>query len=332
MLHELKTLLKHKNRKIVIVSHIKPDGDAIGSSMALYNFLIKQDHEVTVIMPSDYPKNIAWVKNTDKIIVFSENTLQLASEKVEHADLIICVDFSRLSRIDKLGELIRESSAYKVMIDHHLDPEKFAHFEIHDTTAASASSLVFKLIKDLDYSLMDIDIANCLYMGLMTDTGCFRHNNVTSLEFEIGAELAKFGINANKIYRNVYETSSLDRMKLIGYSLTKMQYIEKYNTVYIALSLSELSELNAKTGDTEGLVNYGLEIEGVKMSVLMYEKQKGDIKMSFRSNDDVAVNLIAKHFSGGGHKNASGGSSNLSIDETVQKLINVLPLHKDMLQ
>lgn len=328
---ELKHLLDSP-KNIVIVSHIKPDGDAIGSSLGLYNYLIQLQHDVTVIMPSEFPSNIGWLPGADKILVFSNVTIENVKQKIETADIIFCLDFSRLSRIEKVGEFIKNSKAYKVMIDHHLEPEHFANFEISDISAASTCSLILNFIKSNYLTLLNSDIATCLYLGLMTDTGNFRHNNLTVKEFENAAELMKHNINPNIIYRKVYESSSYNRLKLLGYAINKMQLIDEYNTVYITLSLDELNQFHAETGDTEGFVNHGLEAANVKVSVLMYEKVDGDIKMSFRSNDDIDVNIIAKHFNGGGHKNASGGNSNLTLDETVQKLKEVLPLYKEMLK
>lgn len=333
--------LLEQSRKIVITTHIKPDGDAMGSSMGLYNFLKSMrfvEHDVTVITPSDYPANLSWLNGNDKVIVFSPETSWDVSELVDTADIIFCLDFSRLSRLEILGEMIKKSKAFKVNIDHHLEPEHFADVVMIESNAASTCSMMFNIFETLadwyeNFPDINEDVAKCLYLGLMTDTGCFRHNNVNPAEFEIAASLVYYGANPNEIYRKVYETSSLERLQLIGFALSqKLFIIPEYNVSVVALSRTELDKYNAQTGDTEGLVNEGLKIETVKMSVLIYEKKNGELKLSFRSNGNVAVNLIAKHFDGGGHMNASGGHSIMTIEQTIEKLKNLLPQFEEMLK
>jgi phosphoesterase RecJ-like protein len=229
--------------------------------------------------------------------------------------------------------MVKTSTAKKVMIDHHLEPEKFADFEKWDVSSASTAELIFELIDEWgDRELIDQDIANCLYAGLMTDTGGFRHNNTTHKEFLIASELVSRGANPSEVAKKIYDTNSLERLRLTGYALSqKLVVLPEYNTAYMTLTWEELRQFGSQTGDTEGLVNYGLSIKGIKMAVLMYDR-KEEIKLSFRSLADFDVNAFArKHFEGGGHKNASGGQSKQNLEETLKKFLAILPEYKEAL-
>ena len=317
-------------KKVVIVTHFKPDADALGSSLGLAGFLIKLGHQVQVITPSDYPDFLAWMPGNKSILAVSKDspqTLSKAADSITSAEVIFCLDFSSLSRIHDLGDLVRHAPGKKVMIDHHLEPEDFAFFRKWNVLSASTAGLIFELIEDWNRKdLIDENIANCLYAGLMTDTGGFRHNNTTHREFQIASELVSLGANPHEVAKNIYDTNSLERLRLTGYVLSqKLIVLPEYRTAYMTLTAEELKRFNAATGDTEGLVNYGLSIKGVKMSVLMYDRRE-EIKLSFRSLGDFSVNELArKHFDGGGHRNASGGQSKLSLDETLKKLLTILP-------
>jgi phosphoesterase RecJ-like protein len=326
-------LLISSPRRVVIVTHVKPDADALGSSLGLAGFLIKKGHSVSVITPSNYPDFLAWMPGNDSVLALSnekpENELK-AAQLVKESEIVFCLDFSSLSRINNLGEMIRKSDAVKVLIDHHLEPENFAAFVQWTTASASTAGLVFELIEDMDEkSLIDRDIANCLYAGLMTDTGGFRHNNTRQKEFLIASELVGLGADPHETARLIYDTSTLERLRLVGFVLSqKLVVLPEYNTAYMTLSQDELKTYGVQTGDTEGLVNYGLSIRGVKLSVMMYDR-KEEIKLSFRSLGDFSVNDMArKHFEGGGHRNASGGSSKLSLENTLKKLLEILPAYK----
>ena len=296
----------------VIVTHFKPDADALGSSLGLAGYLTKKGHHVTVITPSDYPDFLAWMPGHEGVIALSKESKEPEKKAValiEKADIVFCLDFSSLSRINNLGEVVKKSMAIKVLIDHHLEPESFAQFEKWDTRAASTAGLVFDLIEELgDKDLIDASIANCLYAGLMTDTGGFRHNNTTQKEFLTASELVGHGANPSMVSKLIYDTNTLERLKLLGFVLSqKLKVLPEYKTAYMTLTSDELKQFGSQTGDTEGLVNYGLSIKGIILSVLMYDR-KEEIKLSFRSLGDFSANEIArKYFEGGGHKNASGG-------------------------
>lgn len=323
-------------KQVVIVTHFKPDADALGSSLGLAGFLKKKGHAVTVITPSDYPAFLTWMPGNAEVVALSMESSEpekKAKAAIEHADLIFCLDFSSLKRIESLEESVRQAQGIKIMIDHHLAPEKFASFQQWHTEAASTAGLVFQLINDLgEKHQINADIANCLYAGLMTDTGGFRHSNTRREEFLIASELTGLGANPSWVAKEVYDTNSLERLKLTGFVLSeKLNVLPEYHTAYITLTSDELKKFGSQTGDTEGLVNYGLSIKGIKLSVLMYDRKK-EIKLSFRSLGDFSVNELAKkHFEGGGHKNAAGGTSTLSLDETLKKLIHILPTYKSQL-
>jgi phosphoesterase RecJ-like protein len=229
---------------------------------------------------------------------------------------------------------VKDAPGKKILVDHHLEPEHFADFEQWDPTSASTAGLVFELIEQLDEShYIDANIASCLYAGLMTDTGGFRHNNTHHREFLIASRLVFMGADPHEIAKDVYDTNTLERLRLTGYVLSqKLNVLPEYRTAYMTLSQDELKQFGAQTGDTEGLVNYGLSIKGVKLSVLMYDR-KEEIKLSFRSLEDFSVNEMArKYFEGGGHRNASGGTSRLSLEQTLKKFLEILPEYKEQLQ
>ncbi|HYF69919.1 MAG TPA: bifunctional oligoribonuclease/PAP phosphatase NrnA [Ohtaekwangia sp.] len=325
--------LLEKPQRVVILTHFKPDADALGSSLGLAGYLKKKQHQVNVITPSDYPDFISWMPGNKDVQIFQPDKPQKSAELIENATVVFCLDFSNLSRINGLGEMVQKSSARKVMIDHHLEPERFADFEQWDVTSASTAQLVYELIVELgDAALVDADIANCLYAGIMTDTGGFRHSNTDHKVFKIAGELVGAGANPYQVSKLIYDTNSIERLRLMGYVLgQKLQILPEYRTAYIVLSADELKRYSSQTGDTEGLVNYGLSVKGVKLSVLISDR-KDNIKLSFRSLGSFSVNDMARaHFQGGGHRNAAGGQTDLSLEQTLQKFLALLPQYKEEL-
>jgi len=315
------------------LTHFKPDADALGSSLGLARYLKKTGHAATVITPSDYPDFITWMPGNKDVLIYQKEKSEKSAKLIGQSDLIFCLDFSCLNRINDLGEMVRKSSAKKVLIDHHLEPERFADFEQWDDTAASTAELVFKLIVDLgDKHLVDADIADCLYAGIMTDTGSFRHSNTSHQVFKIASELVERGANPYKVSKLIYDTNTIERLRLMGYVLSeKLQVLPEYRTAYIVLSADELKKFGSQTGDTEGLVNYGLSVKGVKLSVLISDRRE-NIKLSLRSLGNFSVNDMARtHFEGGGHRNAAGGQTSLTLEQTVKKFLDILPLYKDQL-
>ncbi len=315
------------------MTHFKPDADALGSSLGLAGYLKKKNHSVTVITPSDYPDFLTWMPGNSEVEIFHRGKIKEFDQLINQSDIIFCLDFSSLKRINELGEMVEKARAKKVLIDHHLDPENFADFIQWDGTAASTAELVFELIHEMgDESLIDRNIANCLYAGLMTDTGGFRHSNTTKKVFETAAALVAHGADPTMVSKFIYDTNTLERMRLMGFVLNeKLQVIPEYRTAYIALNSEDLRKYSSQTGDTEGLVNFGLSVKGVRLSVLISER-KENIKLSFRSIGEFSVNDLArKHFEGGGHKNAAGGQTNLTFEDTLKKFLDLLPTYKNEL-
>lgn len=320
-------------RRAVILTHVKPDADALGSSLGLAGYLKKKGHAVQVITPSDYPDFLNWMPGNSDVFIFHKDLAEKARRMIHEADVVFCLDFSSLNRINELGEMIRQSPAKKVLVDHHLEPERFADFEQWDDTAASTAELIYQLIADLgDESLIDEPIANCLYAGIMTDTGGFRHSNTNHKVFLIAGALVGRGANPSKVSKLIYDTNSLERLRLMGYVLgQKLQVLPEYRTAYIVLTSEELKRFSSQTGDTEGLVNYGLSIKGIRLSVMISDR-KENIKLSLRSLGSFSVNELARrHFSGGGHRNAAGGQTTLSLEQTLQKFLDLLPEYKNQL-
>jgi phosphoesterase RecJ-like protein len=322
-----------QTRTVVIVTHHKPDADALGSSLGLAGYLKKKGHAVTVVTPSDYPEFLHWMPGHKDVLALDRGNESVVSEKINSAEIIFCLDFSALNRIQDLTEVVRNAPAKKVMVDHHLQPEDFAEFVKWDVQSASTAGLIFNLICELgDQQLIDADIADCLYAGLMTDTGGFRHSNTRYEEFQIASELVRLGANPTKVSKLIYDTNTLERLRLTGFVLSeKLKVLPEYKTVYMTLSAEELKRFGSQTGDTEGFVNYGLSIKGIKLSVMIHER-KDSVKLSLRSLGDFSVNEMArKHFEGGGHRNASGGSSALTLEETVKKFLSILPSYQKQL-
>lgn len=322
-----------QTRTVVIVTHHKPDADALGSSLGLAGYLKKKGHAVTVVTPSDYPEFLHWMPGHKDVLALERGNESVVSEKINSAEIIFCLDFSALNRIQDLTEVVRNAPAKKVMVDHHLQPEDFAEFVKWDVQSASTAGLIFNLIGELgDQQLIDADIADCLYAGLMTDTGGFRHSNTRYEEFQIASELVRLGANPTKVSKLIYDTNTLERLRLTGFVLSeKLKVLPEYKTVYMTLSAEELKRFGSQTGDTEGFVNYGLSIKGIKLSVMIHER-KDSVKLSLRSLGDFSVNEMARnHFEGGGHRNASGGSSALTLEETVKKFLSILPSYKKQL-
>ena len=323
---EIKDLLSLKS-KILITTHVNPDGDAIGSSLALYNFLIKMGHDVTVVVPNDYPDFLKWMKSDDKIINFSEKT-DYVKKLLNKIDIIFCLDFNNLKRINELGDLIKLSNSKKVLIDHHLNPDNFYDYKYHNVDASATAELVYDLISFIDENLIDKDISDCIYTGILTDTGSFRFASTSSKVHRIIAKLLDKGVRSDNIGKIIYESNSFDKLKLLGYSLSKkLEIICGGRAAYIVLTRKDLSDNNYKKGDTEGIVNYALSIAGVNMATLIIET-KERIKFSFRSSGDFSVNHFANsYFNGGGHKNAAGGSLENKLSVALDKFLKSMSKH-----
>ncbi|OEK05868.1 DHH family phosphoesterase [Roseivirga misakiensis] len=329
----LKTQLNNPS-KIVITTHHKPDADALGSSLGMANYLIKKGHRVQVITPSEYPAFLHWMKGNDDVLIYSDEAHAKCEELMEKADIIMTLDFSVLSRINVLGEMVRSAKGFKINVDHHLDPEDFADFRLWNTGAAATCELCYELIIALgDENLIDKDIAECLYAGILTDTGGFRHPNTTQNVHEVVSKLIAHGADNSRISKNIYDKNSVDRLRFLGYALNQnLEVLMDKRVAFFALSQEELRQYNSKTGDTEGLVNYALSIEGITLAALFKEADDG-IKISLRSIGEFPANEMAgRFFNGGGHRNAAGGKVETSLAEAVDLFKTAIEEYKEGLQ
>jgi phosphoesterase RecJ-like protein len=318
---KFKTLIKKSNH-IVIVTHWSPDGDAMGSSLALCNYLTKLKKKAVVVVPNDYPEFLYWLPGNNKVLNFQDSEAKV-KKLLSQADAIFTLDFNSFKRLEKLGELVEVSKAPKALIDHHQQPDNYADYVFHDVKASSTCELVYDLIVGMgDKKLIDKKIASCLYTGLMTDTGSFRFPSVTANTHKILGELMERGVVPHEVHSAVYDTYSVERMKLLGYALTeKMVVLAGKQLAYFTLSQKELDRFSYRKGDTEGLVNYPFSIKGIVFSVLFTEMD-GKIKISFRSKGKFDVNAFARRYlNGGGHINAAGGKSDTTLEATVTKFL-----------
>ncbi len=327
------TKLLEEPRHIVITTHHKPDGDAMGSSLGLYNYLIQQGHHTKVITPTDYPDFLAWLPGNDKVLIYTEHEAE-AAKLVADAELIFCLDFNALSRINELGELVRASAAVKVMIDHHLEPEGFDDYRHWDIKACATAQLVYDfIVNELNNkALVNKDVATCLYTGIMTDSASFKLPNTSSAVHHIAADLIDAGAVNWQIHELVYNNSSENRLRFLGYCLSeKLEILHEFNTAIITINKQELKKYNIITGDTEGIVNYALSITGIRLAAFIVERAD-KVKLSLRSRDEFPANEICKqYFNGGGHRNAAGGTSTESLDEVIKQFKLILPEYKKLL-
>ena len=313
---------------IVITTHHNPDGDAIGSSLALYLLLSRLGYNVAAIVPNDYPSFLKWLPGSKDVIVY-EDSSSVCDRLISEADIIFSLDYNSLSRVKLFTEKLAASEATKILIDHHVDPSDEFDFVHSRTSISSTCELLYEFIEGIGYiNLIDRDIAECLYVGIMTDTGSFSYASNNSQTYEIAASLIKKGIDAEQIHRSVYDTYSESRMRLLGFCLSDRLIVNlKYKTAYIWLTQNDLARFNHQVGDTEGVVNYALSIEGVTLAALFTEGN-GRVRISFRSKGEFSVNEFArKHYNGGGHRNASGGDSFIGMAETLKKFDELLPLY-----
>ena len=327
-LNQLKALLASPNRFIVL-AHKSPDGDAVGSAAGFYKFLLNLSCKAHVVLP-DLPSDtlLPFMADTD-CMYFSEHPDEVKT-LIEESTVLICLDFNAPSRVGDMHALIEEFSGVKIMIDHHPEPEAFADLMISDVTNSSTCQLIYECIELMDLThAIDQHVARALYLGIMTDTGSFRFPSVNAKTHHILAELMSTGIAHWQIHQDVYDNNRIDQLQLRGYAISEKLVLlnKEKNPIpagYISLTKEELSRFNYKTGDTEGLVNVILSLEGIKVGVLIQEKSDG-IKMSFRSKDGVFVNELAKqHFNGGGHKYAAGGISFDSMEVTLSRLLSLI--------
>jgi len=323
-----------KADKIVIVSHVSPDGDAIGSSLGLWHFLNSQDKTVHVIVPNAFPDFLKWMPGAKEVIQYNRYK-EFADRLIMEADVICCLDFNVLSRIDDMEEIVSVSPGRKMIVDHHLYPGDFARIVISHPQISSTSELVFRLICQLgNFSDISKDAAECIYTGMMTDTGGFTYNSNDREIYLIIGELLSKGIDKDVIYRKVFNTHSEGRLRLMGYVLyEKMRVYPQFNAAMISLTREEQQKFQYKKGDTEGFVNMPLSMKGICFSVFLREDTEKDmIKVSLRSVGTFPCNEVAaEYFNGGGHLNASGGEFYGTMEEAIDLFKQALVRYEDLL-
>lgn len=312
-------------KEVVIISHRNPDGDAVGSSMGLAGILEQLGHSVQVIFPSEYPAAFEYVKNIQTSLIFDLDHDKCRSA-IDKAQIIFCLDFNGLDRIDKLGENVLNSSAKKILVDHHLDPEPFTDLQFSDTQASSTSELVYKLIDDLGYkSRISPHIGECLFTGLITDTGSFKYST-RPYTYEVAARLKEIGVDDYYLADKIYNTQTEKQLRLLGHCLAnRMEVHEDYGYAIITLTKKDYQDFSIQRGDTEGIVNFMLTMPYIKLAIFVTE-QPTIIKISMRSKGDISVQEICqKYFSGGGHKNAAGGGVYANLGDVISRIKKVVP-------
>ena len=324
---QIKDILSNP-KDIVVTSHRNPDGDAIGAALAIYHFLRKLGHFPTVIVPSEFPEFLAWMDGSDKILIYDYDTDE-SKAAVEKAEVVFYLDFNSLDRIDKLGELTDALSCPKFMIDHHLYPEPIADFMISDTSASSTCEMIFDFMVELGYRhLIDLSIGECLYAGIVTDTGSFKFSTSPKL-FRVVADLVEIGVDDYALQDLIFNCLNEKQLRLLGHCLSKrMEILEDLQTGIIFLTKGDYEYFDIQRGDTEGIVNFLLKMKNVKVAAFITQ-QPTIIKISLRSKGDFSVQEIArKHFKGGGHRNASGGFAYGSIHSVIKKFKKIIAEYK----
>lgn len=324
-LHELSVLLAQP-KKIAIIPHRNPDGDAMGSTLGLSFFLRKMGHQTQVVAPNDFPAFLAWLPGSEEVMVY-ENNRNEVGQFLQSQDLIFTLDFNALHRIGEMEQVVQALTAPKVMIDHHELPGNYAQFVFSNTAYGSTCEMIYHFISDLGQkNLLDKTIATCLYTGIMTDSGQFRFPKTTGTTHRIVAEFIDLGVANTEIPTLLFDNNSFDRLQLMGRALQNLKVLPEFHTTYTTLSQDELNQFHYVKGDTEGIVNYGLTIKGIHFTAIFIEhKDEGIIKISFRSQGSFDVNQFARnYFNGGGHINAAGGKSTDTLENTILRFEQIV--------
>ena len=334
-LSKLKSFLSTP-KNIVIVPHRNPDGDAMGSTLALCQYFNAKQHKATVVAPNEYPAFLQWLPTSKENVILFDKQNKQAKRAINNSDIIFLLDFNALHRVgDDMANTLEKYTNDFAMIDHHQQPDDVATYLYSDTSICSTAQMVYHFIDMLDdVKSITKDMATCLYTGIMTDTGSFRFRSTTSTTHRIIADLIDKGAENDKIHSQVYDANSYSRLLLLGQALSNMKAFPEYKTAYITLSEEEKKRFNYKKGDTEGVVNYALSLKDINFAAIFIEDvEQKIIKISFRSKGNFSVNKFARnYFDGGGHDNASGGKSVKSLDETVAYFESLLPTYKNELE
>lgn len=331
-IEDIKPLLEAP-KKVIVTMHQKPDADAMGSSLAMYHYLRKLGHTVTVISPTNFPDFLKWMPGCEEVIDF-ESMQDKAVAALAQVDLLFCLDFNTISRTKNLAPYLEALNCVKILLDHHLEPQPNFDYGVSDTTASATALLIYETIVKLgDAQYIDNAIAQCLYAGTVTDTGSFRFASTTSRVHRMVADLMDRGLKHEPIHQAIYDNFLENRLRFLGHSLLyRMEVFYEYNTVMMAIPYTDLKKFDLQTGDTEGLVNFPLQIQGIKMAALIIDRHQ-EVKLSFRSKGGFDVNTFArKYFEGGGHFNAAGGRSTDSLERTVERFIKALEENEETLR
>lgn len=320
-------------KQVLITAHTNPDGDAIGSALALYMYLKLKNHTVHVMVPDPFPSFLAWLPCSRDILVFNRDQITCL-RLIQETSVIFSLDYNNLDRLGDAMEAVMNSEAVKVLIDHHIDPADHFSHSVSITNTSSTAELIFDFIDENgDKELITKEIAECIYTGIVTDTGSFSYACNQVKTYQVVAELVRLGIDGEHIHRLVYDTYSESRLRLLGYSLSdKLEVLPEYHTAFIVLSKAELDQFDYQIGDTEGIVNYALSMDNINLAALFSERD-GKVKISFRSKGNFSVEQLARnHFTGGGHRNAAGATSDSSLNETIRLFRKILPIYQAQLQ
>ncbi|MFH1119762.1 MAG: bifunctional oligoribonuclease/PAP phosphatase NrnA [Bacteroidota bacterium] len=318
--------------EVVVTSHYNPDGDALGSSLALSSYLRMKGHSVKTIIPNDFPEFLDWMPGREDTIIYFHKS-KTADELIAKASVIFCLDYNAIPRVNLFTDQLFQAPGIKILIDHHLQPEDHFDFAFSVINTSSTSELVYDFIEASgDANIIDKSMAECLYVGIMTDTGSFSFACNSPRTYEVVSNLVKSGVDTEQVHRLVYDTYSESRMRLLGFCLSeRMVVLSEYGTAYIWLTKEDLSRFDFKPGDTEGVVNYALSIRNISFAALFTEKNDR-IRISFRSKGAYSVNNFAReHYQGGGHRNAAGGDSFQSMELTLSTFEALLPRYQESL-
>lgn len=331
-IQRLRKTFESEQHKIIITTHQGPDGDAIGSSLAVYHFLKNiGQHDVRVIVPNDYPQFLQWMPGQEQIINYMRARKD-ADAIIEQADFVFMLDFNSIKRTADMVRILNKIHVPRILIDHHVEPEVAAQHIFSIPTAAATCEILFHLLKLWNAEAITPTIATCLYTGLMTDTGNFCYDNTSAETFNIAAELLQMGADRMLAYDRVFKSYTEQRLRFMGYCINEKMQIFNGNTALIPLTIADQERFSFQSGDTEGFVNLPLSIDHIKFSALFLEKED-KIKMSFRSKGEFSVNDFARdNFGGGGHHNAAGADSRLSMEELTKKFINSLPAYQHLIK
>ena len=332
---DLLKLLGDRSLRIVLITHYSPDGDALGSALGLSFYLEKRGHHTQVISPNEYPNFLGWLSGIEKVLIYSKST-RASQRALEEADLLFFIDFSSMKRMGReMHQAVAKSTTPRAMIDHHPGQEAgIAEYRFWSSRAAASAQLVFDFIcKDQGEALIDRTIAEGLYVGILTDTGSFRFSSTTPRVHHISARLIEMGnLDVRQISERLYGSHSVDRMRFLGFALSECLFVyPEWYTAFFVLRAKDMHRFQPQPGDTEGLVNYALSIEGVQLAALIKELSS-EVRLSFRSKGHFPANQLAEqHFNGGGHLNAAGGVSEASVDEVTDQFKSLLPNYKEAL-